>query len=154
MRALALFLLGVAFLAIDQASKAWVRLTFAPGESHPLIDGLLHLTYVQNSGAAFGILQGRTELLVALTLALGVYALFRRAELRQAPWGMRLAYTLAISGAAGNLVDRIRLGWVTDFIDIRVWPVFNVADSQIVAGVILLGWYTLVRRPEGGVRGV
>lgn len=143
------FLLGLALVALDQGTKAWVRHSFVLGESRPLIDGILHLTYVRNTGAAFGLLQGQGPLLVAITVALGAFALTQRAKLKEARRGERLALTLAASGALGNLIDRLWFGWVTDFVDLRVWPVFNVADAAIFVGVLLFAWYTLIR-PERG----
>lgn len=143
------FLLGLALVALDQATKAWVRRTFVLGETRPLIDGILHLTYVRNTGAAFGLLQGQGPLLIAITLALGALAFTQRAKWRRARPGERLALTLAVSGALGNLIDRVWLGWVTDFVDLRVWPVFNVADATIFVGVLLFAWHAVVR-PERG----
>lgn len=142
------FYLGLLLFIADQLTKALVRFNFVPGESRPIIDGVIHLTYVRNTGAAFGLFQGQTWLLVALTVVLGFFAFMYRHEFARATPGVRVAYTLGISGALGNFVDRIWLGWVTDFIDLRVWPVFNVADSAIVVGVGLLIWFTVFRTPE------
>lgn len=143
-----LFLLGAILFALDQLSKAWVRLNFLPGESRPVIEGVFHLTYVQNRGVAFGLLQGQIPLIIALTVVLAAVAFWYRDELREAPKAMKIAYTLTGAGALGNFVDRIGRGWVTDFLDLRVWPVFNVADTAIVAGVILVMWFGVLRSPK------
>jgi len=142
------FGLGILLLIADQGTKAWIRSAFAPGESQPLIDGLLHITFVRNTGAAFGLMQGRTLLIIGVTLAVGFFLFMHRAEFARAKVGVRIAYTLGISGALGNFVDRVWLGWVTDFIDFRVWPVFNLADSAIVLGVTLLIWQSVFQRSE------
>lgn len=147
-----LFYLGILLFLIDQGAKVWVRHSFVLGETRPLIDGVVHLTYVQNTGAAFGLLQGQTLMIIAITLAVAFFVFMHRSEFARDRLGVRIAYTLGISGGVGNLVDRVWLGWVTDFIDLRVWPVFNVADSCIVGGVALLIWYSVIRPGEDGER--
>ncbi len=145
-----LFYLGILLFALDQGSKAWVRHSFHIGESRPLIDGVLHLTYVQNTGAAFGLLQGQTYLIIAVTLLVALVLFLNRKEFVRDHLGVRIAYTFGIAGGLGNLLDRILHGWVTDFIDLRVWPVFNVADSSIFVGVALLIWFSVIRPSEEG----
>ena len=109
-----------------------------PGESLPLIPHALHLTYVRNRGAAFGLLQGRQSLFIILALGIIAWLVrelaFRPSASRAVRWGC----ALVLGGAAGNLLDRLRFGYVVDFIDLRVWPVFNVGDSAITIGVTLL----------------
>ncbi len=127
---------ALAVLALDQATKAAVRAWLDRGEHWPSFgDGLLHISRVENSGAAFGILQGAGPFLL-VTTAVGVIAIL--AYLLFAPPAGRL-YTAALAavfgGAVGNLVDRVAHGTVTDFIDPARYPAFNVADSAIVIGV-------------------
>jgi signal peptidase II len=138
---------GVFFL--DQASKAVVSSTLKMYEVRPLIHGLLNLTRIHNTGAAFGFLAGQASPLRTLFfltvsfLAMGVvlWMVFRlspdqRVEL--------VALSLIFGGALGNVLDRARLGEVVDFIDVYYrsyhWPAFNVADSAISIGVLLLLW--------------
>lgn len=123
----------------DQWTKAIVRATFALGESRPVIDGLFNLTYVRNTGAAWGILGGQNTSLTLLSLVmLLLMIMFRRSFLGDT-WEHRLALGLMIGGIVGNLLDRVRLGWVTDFFDFYVkgwhWPAFNIADAAICTGV-------------------
>lgn len=123
----------------DQWSKAVVRSGFALGESRPVLDGFFHLTYVRNTGAAWGILGGQNTWLTVLSIVmLLVMVVFRRSFLSDT-WEHRLALGLMIGGILGNLMDRIRLGWVTDFFDFYVgdwhWPAFNIADAAICTGV-------------------
>ena len=122
-------------LGIDQASKLFVVTSFAPGESVAVLGPLLHLTYVQNTGAAFGLLKGQQTLFIALTIGVIAWLMWelflKRPEARGVVWD----YALILGGALGNLLDRIRLGYVVDFIDLRVWPVFNIGDSAITIGV-------------------
>ncbi|WP_081752639.1 signal peptidase II [Kallotenue papyrolyticum] len=135
-------IIAAVVLLIDQISKAWVLRTWATPYSGeiPIIPGLLALTYVQNTGVAFGLFTGMSELfivtsLIIVALAIGLY-------LRHGPqpaW-VGLCLGLIVGGALGNVIDRLRFGYVVDFIktfDGR-FPVFNVADSCVVIGVTLL----------------
>lgn len=126
-----------AVLVLDQLTKLLIVGSFAPAQSLPLLPPVLQFTYVQNTGAAFGMFQGRPW--VFAIIAAGIIIWIAR-ELRHGGLTPPLAaaYGLVLGGAAGNLIDRLRLGYVIDFIDLRVWPVFNVADSAITIGVTLL----------------
>jgi signal peptidase II len=131
----ALFFLVVALvIALDQVTKEIVRSNLAFGEAFP-DEGIVRIIHVANSGAAFGILQGQT-LFLTVTTFLGLLAILLYYLYPPMEHGLlRTALGLQLGGAVGNLVDRIRLGEVTDFIDFRYWPAFNVADSAIVVGV-------------------
>ena len=131
-------------LAADQLSKQLVLATLQVGESIPVIPHVLHLTYVQNTGAAFGLFKGLQPLFVLLAIVV-IGWLARELRARTSPadpvaWGC----ALVLGGALGNLADRLRLFYVVDFIDIRIWPVFNIGDSAITIGVILLLWQSLM----------
>lgn len=122
-------------LAMDQTSKALVRIFLPAGESVDL--GLFRLRQVRNPGTAFGLLHGRsTALFIASIAALTVLllALWWWGRTRSGLFQVFLG--LIIGGALGNIIDRILLGEVVDFIDLRFWPVFNLADTAIVVGVI------------------
>jgi len=140
-------LLVLAVVVLDQVTKVLVDRFLELHESRPVMDGLIHLTYVRNRGAAFGILseaglpyQSGLFALVSLAalLAIGLYA-WRIPASSRLPQG---ALALIMGGALGNLVDRTRLGYVIDFVDVfwgpHHWPAFNVADSCISVGVALL----------------
>ena len=129
-------LLAVLLLfGLDQASKRWATAALAGG-SRDL--GLLSLTLVQNRGAAFGLGQNYSGLIAVMAgvfLLLGFLVLFLKSpKTAFGRWGL----ILLLAGAGGNLADRIRLGAVVDFIDFRFWPVFNLADTWITCGTILL----------------
>ena len=141
--------LGLATLTLvaDQVTKSYATTYLAPLGSVPILPGLLDLTYVRNPGAVFGLLRdvpspwrGLILTLVPL-LAIGLVLLLARGL---APGHRRARASLAmvLGGALGNLIDRIRLGWVVDFVDVHVagwhWPAFNVADSAICVGIALL----------------
>jgi signal peptidase II len=149
----AIFALGLLIVAADQASKLWARQTFEVGASRTLIPGLLDLTLVTNRGAAFGIFQHGTACLAALSLvaviAISVFALRLRTPIASA---LAVGVALPLGGSAGNLIDRVHFGWVTDFILVHwkehQFPVFNVADSSICVGVaILMYYYSRVQEP-------
>ena len=130
--------IALAAIVLDQATKALIRGWLAEGETWPAGFDLIRLSHVENSGAAFGILQGAGPLLVASSIA-GVAVVL--VLLYVAPAGDRLytaALALVLGGAVGNLIDRVLRGEVTDFIDPTHYPAFNLADSSIVVGVIAL----------------
>ncbi len=108
------------------------------GESIPIVKQVFHLTYILNPGAAFGFLAYQTNLFIIVTagLVLGVLLFYRSLPLERVL--VRYGLALVVGGALGNLVDRLRFGKVVDFLDFRVWPVFNLADSAIVIGACLL----------------
>ncbi len=130
----------------DQASKAWALLRLKEGASVRVFDGLLHLSYAENPGIAFGRLQeggefGRWMLVTLASLAvLGLLLYFFRT--RRTDDRLLGAIALLLAGVAGNLTDRVRLGHVIDFIDVFIgsyqWPTFNVADASICLGAALL----------------
>ena len=129
--------LVIAFVA-DRLSKALVSRTMSPGDSLPVVEGVLHLTYVRNPGAAFGLLTGRTFFLTVITVLMVGGILWWYHSSRERHLLNPLAAGLLVGGALGNLADRIATGQVTDFFDLQVWPVFNVADIAIVVGSLLL----------------
>ncbi len=134
-------------MVVDQLTKAWVRATIPPNTSL-LEDWPVRLTHIYNTGAAFGLFQDRSIIFVGIAiLAAGLIVYYYR-RLPDDAWLVRLGLGLQLGGAIGNLIDRLWQGYVTDFIDFRWWPVFNVADSSIVLGVILLGYYLLLVAPK------
>ncbi|PIU40558.1 MAG: signal peptidase II [Candidatus Omnitrophica bacterium CG07_land_8_20_14_0_80_50_8] len=128
---------------LDRVTKWGVLDALREGQSIPVWVGVFHFTRVNNTGAAFGILRGGAAFL-ALISALCVAGLFaviiRSFFIKKPAVGLagNLALALVVSGAAGNLYDRIRYGYVIDFLDFRIWPVFNIADSAICVGIFLI----------------
>jgi len=125
-------------LVLDQVTKGLVRAFMEPGEFWPSDDWPVRLHYVTNTGAAFGILKDQTWFLIVTTLlglaAIYLYYRFPPFDHILAP----LATGMVLGGALGNLVDRLRLGRVTDFIDFPHYPAFNVSDSSITLGITAL----------------
>jgi signal peptidase II len=137
-------------LAADQLSKCLMEQLFTmPGESIEVIPGVFNLTYVQNKGASFGILQDRQAFFIVITFAVLIAATWAMIKYRKTHKRfLKVSIALAYAGAIGNLIDRIQFGYVRDFIDIRVfgdlWKwIFNVADMCLVVGSIMLGIYIL-----------
>lgn len=137
-----MFLAIVAILVIvfDQATKVIIRRYVPVGDSIPLIPGILHITYVRNPGVAFGLLPNQKIVFLIISLAVIIFILYYYRRLNVAERLQTLALGLLLGGTVGNIIDRFFLGKVTDFIDFRIWPVFNLADSSIVIGVVLLGF--------------
>jgi len=138
--------IALAAVVLDQATKAVIRGWLAEGETWPAGVELIRISHVENTGAAFGILQGAGPLLI-LSSFVGVVVVL--ALLYVAPAADRLytaALALVLGGAVGNLIDRVSRGEVTDFIDPTHYPAFNLADSSIVVGVIAL--IVLSLRPD------
>jgi signal peptidase II len=133
---------------VDQASKAAVRLLLPEGASIPLTS-FLALSHVTNTGGAFGLFQGKTLFLIGASLVALLVLLLSYRHSHRSPPLTRLCLGLIVGGAIGNLVDRIRLGYVVDFIDLGWWPVFNIADSSIVAGITGLSLSYLVAQSRG-----
>jgi signal peptidase II len=129
----------------DQVTKSIATARLLLSDPVPVFGDVVRLTLVHNTGAAFGLFPGSRLPFIAVSIvaiAVVLY-LYTRDAYRGIP--QRVLLGCILGGAIGNLVDRVRLGWVGDFIDVGVgatrWPVFNVADSAVTVGVILLAWY-------------
>jgi signal peptidase II len=142
-RRLGLFLIVAALIVtFDQLSKLWIRAHLALGESLPLTDRL-SLTYVGNTGSAFGLLANRTFLLIIIGIASLLIVLLFLRYLSQVTTLSMVSIGLIWGGAVGNFIDRLRFGYVTDFVYFRLWgnfywPAFNIADTAITVGVVVL----------------
>jgi signal peptidase II len=140
-----LLIVSLVVLVLDQATKLYIDRTFALYESVMVIENFFHISYVRNKGAAFGILADsavRLPFFIAVSVIAAVGILWYLRHLRDDQRLLSFALSLVFSGAIGNLIDRVRLGEVIDFIDVHWyrhhWPAFNVADSAISVGVGLL----------------
>ncbi len=128
-------------LVVDHLTKAWTMASFRPGQTAVLIPGFFNLTYVQNTGVAFGMFKGQGLLVGLFVAAIALAAFYYSREVNWAGWEPNLVGGCLVGGALGNLIDRVRLGYVVDFFDVHAgayqWPVFNIADSLIC---IAVGW--------------
>ena len=127
-------LLFVAIVAADQFVKAIITASMVPGESIPILKHVFHLTYVLNPGAAFGILPNQRIFFIILGITVLAITMMIYSRIKRSDVAMRLGMISMISGAAANLIDRFQNGLVVDFLDFRIWPVFNIADIAIVIG--------------------
>lgn len=146
------FLVVALLVALDQLTK-YIAFNHLQGmNSIPIIKDVFHLTFVKNRGAAFGILQNQRWFFIFMTIAvlLGIIYYYKHLP-KHNPYGfIRIALILISAGAVGNLIDRIRLGFVIDFFDFCLinFPVFNVADICVVIGTILLAWLILFTQED------
>ena len=140
-----MIILIILIIGLDQASKFIFNNNLVLNQLNPVIKGFFYLTLVHNRGAAFGVLKNQLPLFILISVFAIILISF---NFKKSPKNKKfslnnLALSLIFSGAIGNLIDRIIFGYVIDFLDFRVWPVFNVADSAITIGAILLGWSLL-----------
>jgi signal peptidase II len=138
-------------VAADQAGKAWAHASLAAGRETTVVAGWLWFRLLRNTGATLGLLTGHSELIGSLSLL--IVALLAVLAIRASAGGMAgvIAMGAVIGGALSNLIDRLRLGGVTDFIEVRFWPTdFNLADLAIRLGVLafLLSLLVELRRPR------
>ncbi|MDD3617909.1 MAG: signal peptidase II [Desulfobulbaceae bacterium] len=145
-------------VVLDQASKFWIAARFSMYETVPVVPGFFNLTYLTNTGAAFGFLAGqpsawRQTFFVGIAVAALVVIAFLYHRLKKTSAWYVTALGLIAGGAAGNLIDRVRLGSVIDFLDVYVgrhhWPAFNLADSAITVGVGIFLVYNLFFDRQG-----
>ena len=142
-----LWVLAVVVLLLDQSTKSLIVAWLDWGESWPA-EGFLRITHARNTGTAFSLFQGHNNVLSFIALlAVGVL-LWVYATTGARSFVLRLALGLQLGGALGNLLDRLQQGYVTDFLDVGPWPIFNVADSAISVGMVLMVWYFFSHREE------
>ncbi len=128
----------------DQFSKTWIRTNLAFGQSiHDV--GFFRILHVQNTGAAFGLFKDHAFTLTIVDIV-GIVVILALVFLLRSRWSfydsmlVRAGMGLVMGGTIGNLIDRLRIGHVTDFLDFKVWPVFNVADASAVVGCIIIAY--------------
>ncbi len=145
---MSVLLLTIGIVLLDQATKEWVRHAFALHESIPVIPHFFNLTYIRNTGAAWGMFSGQGLLLSALALVMLVMLVVFRKRILPPGRLNGLILGLLCGGIIGNLFDRLRLDYVVDFLDFYIgtahWPAFNVADMAICIGVGLYILATLM----------
>lgn len=134
-------------IALDQTTKAMVVAKMPLHKPFEIIEGFLNLVYVRNKGAAFGIFSSLSDgfrepmfaVVSVIALGLVIYYLY---SARKDQWLLALSLGFILGGASGNIIDRVRVGYVVDFIDAHIyshhWPTFNVADSAITVGIIIM----------------
>ena len=141
----------LALLGLDWLTKYWIQTSMALNDTIPVIDGIFHITYIHNYGAAFSILEGKQGFLLAVTgaamAAIAIYMVYAQKKKELTPMGL-WSLALILAGGLGNFFDRVRFGYVVDFLDFRVWPIFNVADIAGCCGCGLLVFYVMIWEPR------
>lgn len=141
-----MYLIALILLFVDQFSKYVIRQNMSLAESIPVIKRVFHITYVENKGIAFGLFpQGHTLFIVISFVIILAILFFERKKIIKS-LKERLCLGLILGGALGNLIDRLRFGFVIDFLDFRIWPVFNLADSGVCIGGMLMVFFLLRKR--------
>lgn len=131
------FLVSFLVLVADQISKKWIAWQLEPGDTISVIPKFFSLTYVTNPGGAFGILPYRSDVFIFLSITvifLMIFLSFLSKSKQRLAWGL----AFLTGGIMGNLIDRLRTGYVIDFLDFRIWPVFNLADVFIFGGALFI----------------
>ena len=146
-----MFLLGiiVAIIALDQWSKWAIKTSFNLYQSEPVIQDLLHFTYVTNDGMAFGLsFPGGKHILLVMTILLTGFIIGFLWKEREGHPLVKYGLALILSGAIGNLIDRLLYGKVVDFLDLMIgdfhWYIFNVADSSVTIGMVLFIIHSII----------
>lgn len=129
------FLISIGVVLLDQITKILVRTQIREGTSIEIIPKILYFTHATNTGASFSMLTNYSLLLtiIAILVIIGIILFYKKI-----PQNYRTAAALILGGTAGNIIDRLQYGTVTDFINVQIWPIFNVADSAITLAAILL----------------
>lgn len=140
--------IGILVFILDQLVKHAVLVSMHLGESIPIIKDVFHITFVLNPGAAFGMLEHQRWIFIVVALLVVVLALVFYKHIQRESLITRIGTGLLLGGALGNLLDRIQSGLVVDFLDFRIWPVFNIADIAICGGAAMLIWDMWRRRNE------
>jgi signal peptidase II len=147
-------LVAILILVIDRISKRVVMANLRPGESWNPVAALerwVSLTYVTNTGAAFGLFPDYGGIFMIIAVVVVVVIVVYHRYLPGEQWLVQISLGLQLGGALGNLLDRLRYGHVIDFIDFKVWPIFNVADSSLFVGVVILAFHLLRHGEDWGL---
>jgi signal peptidase II len=152
MKGVVLLVTALAILVADQVTKALVVSNLAVGQKAQLLGDVVEIWHAQNRGAAFSLFQGGTIVfLVVSVLSIGMVAYFYRSLRDRSPW-LHLVLGIVLGGTLGNFTDRLRQGYVTDWLSVGIgdtrWPTFNVADSSVVVGIGILVVYLFLTSPD------
>lgn len=143
------FIIIVFVVALDQLTKYLIKANLDLNSTIPLLDGIFHITYIQNSGAAFSMFQNKTGFLIAMQLTvITIVLVYLIKRQKKEHWCLLVSLSLIAAGGIGNLIDRAMNGYVVDFLDFRFWPIFNVADISVCVGCGLLVLYMFFVEPK------
>ena len=132
-----------ALIALDQVTKFLVSANLKLNETFPVLKGIFNITLVHNTGIAFGLFKGMLLIFIFSSVVAVFFIILCAGRFRHGYGRLRVGLLFILAGTIGNLIDRIRLGHVIDFIDLRIWPVFNMADIVITIGAFLLVYHII-----------
>ena len=137
------FLVASLLFVLDRATKIVAVSNMSYGQSIKILPNIFHFTFILNNGTAFGLFKGANAMLAIFSVLVIALIIFYVLKNKALAFINSLALGLILGGALGNLFDRVRFGYVIDFLDFRIWPVFNIADSAITIGTVILAWKIL-----------
>jgi len=135
----------ISIVFFDRLSKILCVKLLQLHEPYSVIKGVFYLTLAHNRGAAFGVFRDQVIYFILVSL-IAIVVIALSLNKNKKPLVYNIALSFILGGAIGNLIDRVSLGYVIDFLDFRVWPVFNIADSFITIGSVIFGWQVLIRK--------
>ena len=138
----------LAVLILDQITKFIIVKNFYLGESVAVIKNVFHITYITNTGTAFGMLQKHGNILLIFSVAAIIVISILIYKQKDIPKINLIVFPIILGGAFGNLFDRIFRDSIVDFLDFRIWPIFNIADSAITVGIIILFIHSLIAKKK------
>ena len=138
MTRLTIYLIAAGTIILDIVTKITVFVTMSEGQSIKILPNIFHITLVLNKGTAFGLLKGFNIFFIITSFIAAVLIILYIGGHKKMDQASMVALGFILGGAIGNMVNRVRFGCVIDFLDFRVWPVFNIADSCITVGVVIL----------------
>jgi signal peptidase II len=133
-----MYLIALSIVVLDQLTKFLIKNNLQLSDSIPLIKNVFHLTYVTNTGSAFGLFKGMNLVFILFSIAVILAIFYYLRQIKKKEKLVIYSIGLLLGGTIGNLIDRIAYGAVIDFLDFRVWPVFNIADSAVTISIVLL----------------
>lgn len=142
------WLTAAIILILDQGSKFLIKNKLNLLESIPIIPDVFHLTYIENPGAAFGMLAHKRLFFILATIVILAIIFYLYFKVGKENKILAISLGLVVGGALGNLIDRVLTGTVTDFMDFRVFPIFNIADSAIIIGMMVVAFQFIIKGEE------
>ena len=133
-----IFSVVIIILILDQITKYFIKQNFQLNQSIPIVKNVLHLTYITNTGSAFGLFKGFNFVFVVFSIIVIAAIFYYIKNIKNNEKSLQFCIGLLLGGTIGNLIDRLAYGTVIDFIDFRIWPVFNFADSAVTISIIFL----------------
>ncbi|MCF8001591.1 MAG: signal peptidase II [Halanaerobiales bacterium] len=140
-----IIIIGMIFVLIDQLIKYMILDNFILGHSMPIIKDFLYITYIKNTGIAFGLFKNNNIFMIIVITIIIILLLYFYYSEKKKSLVLSISIMFLVSGAIGNLIDRMIRGFIIDYINFTFWPAFNLADTLVVIGSFLLGFYIIFK---------